>query len=89
MAKAHRRVRCDPPAGGVDFDGVPLIIGEVEIELVVERGYADVRRALGRIKLRLGADDGERRHRQRLFGRESRHRIFQPGGQLGQSCAAG
>jgi hypothetical protein len=50
--EAHRRAADYPPAVGSEFDGTPVIIGEIKIDATRILGEADMDGALRRLKLR-------------------------------------
>jgi hypothetical protein len=51
-AKAHRRAFVHSPAVGSDFDGTPMLVGEIKINVVLMFSDADVDGALGSVELR-------------------------------------
>lgn len=50
--KAHRRGLDDLPSRWPNFDGTPMLVGEIEIDVTCLLGDADMDRALGGIELR-------------------------------------
>ncbi len=50
--EAHRRAADYPPAIGSDFDGTPVIVGEIKIDATRILGEADMDGALRSVKLR-------------------------------------
>jgi len=52
-AEAHRWLRDHPPSVGPDVHGAPGLIREIEIDVAVVLGDANVDRSFGAVKLRL------------------------------------
>jgi hypothetical protein len=50
--EAHRRAAVHPPSVRSDFDGTPVLVGEIEIDVPCVLSDPDVDGALRRVKLR-------------------------------------
>ena len=51
-AEAHGRAADDAPPVRPNFDGAPMLVGEIKKDVAVVLGDADVNRALGAVELR-------------------------------------
>ena len=60
-AEAHRRLCNDPPALWADLDRPPGAIGEIEVDVALVLGDADMDRPLGAVELRPRLEQIERR----------------------------